>query len=121
MKKIPVFEPTIGEEEKKLVISALDLGEISGSFGEYIPKFEQSFSNYCDMKYGITVCNGSIALHLAMSALGIKKGDEVLVSSLTNIASAFCVVYNGAKPVAVDSERETWNMDPEDIEKKNNT
>jgi len=107
---IPVFEPVIGKEEINAVVDALKKGEISGSYGKYIPEFEQKFAEYCSSRYGVAVTNGTSALHLAVAAAGINKGDEVLISSSTNIATALAVVYNGAVPVPVDSEPLTWNM-----------
>src|SRR5687767_14622849 len=108
---IEVFEPIIGEEEIEAVVAALRRGEISGSFGESIPAFEQEFANYVGCEYGVAVSSGSTALHIAVAAAGIGAGDEVLVSSSTNIATALAVIHNGAIPVPVDSENVTWNLD----------
>lgn len=113
---IPVFEPSIGQEEIELVTDALKKGEISGSFGNYIPEFEKQFAEYCGVKHGIAVTSGTTALHLAVQAAGIGKGDEVLVSASTNIATALACYHNGAVPIAVDSENETWNLDLKKIE-----
>src|ERR1044072_6132443 len=113
---IEVFEPVIGEEEIQAVVSALRRGEISGSFGESIPRFEQEFAEYCECKYGVAVSSGSTALHLAVAAARIGPGDEVLVSSSTNIATALAVIHNQAIPVPVDSESLTWNLDLDLIE-----
>lgn len=113
---IPVFEPEIGQEEIDAVVAALKRGEISGSFGETIPKFEQSFADFCGVKYGVAVSSGTTALHLAVAAAGIGAGDEVLVSASTNIATALAIYHNGALPVAVDSEAVTWNLDLDLIE-----
>lgn len=113
---IEVFEPIIGDEEIKAVEAALRRGEISGSFGESIPRFEQEFAAYCGCQHGIAVSSGSTALHLAVAAAGIGEGDEVLVSASTNIATALAVVHNGAIPVPVDSESLTWNLDLDLIE-----
>jgi len=107
---IPVFEPIIGEEEISAVVAALRRGEISGTFGVAIPQFEQEFAEYCGCKYGIAVNSGTSALHLAVAAAGIGPGDEVLVSTSTNIATALAAVHNGAIPVPVDSESVTWNL-----------
>ena len=115
---IRVSEPIIGKEEISNVIEALKKGEISGSFGGFIPKFEENFANYCECKYGVTVNNGTTALHLAIASLNIKDDDEVIVSAFTNMATAFSVVYNNAIPVPVDSEPETWNIDVTKIEEK---
>src|SRR5215207_1960467 len=113
---IEVFDPIIGEEEIKAVVAALRRGEISGSFGESIPRFEQEFAAYCGCKYGVAVSSGSTALHIAVAAAGIGAGDEVLISASTNIATALAVVHNGAIPVPVDSEEITWNLNLDLIE-----
>ncbi len=113
---IQVFDPIIEEDEIAAVVDALRKGEISGSFGQYIPDFEQAFANYCGVKYGVAVSNGSTALHVAVTAAGIGEGDEVLVSASTNIATALAVIHNNAIPVPVDSEALTWNLDLDLIE-----
>ena len=113
---IEVFDPTIGDEEIEAVVVALRRGEISGSFGQSIPAFEQGFANYVGCEYGVAASSGSTALHLAVAAAGIGAGDEVLVSSSTNIATALAVIHNGAIPVPVDSENVTWNLDLDLIE-----
>ena len=113
---IPVFEPIIGEEEIAYVVDALRRGELSGSFGTYLARFEQEFAEYCGCKHGIAVTSGTTALHLAVAAAGIGSGDEVLVSASTNIATALGVIHNGALPVPVDSENVTWNLDLDLIE-----
>lgn len=109
--KFPVFEPEIGHEEIAAVTDALLKGEISGSFGGYIPAFERGFADYIGVKHAVAVCNGSVALHLACAAAGIGPGDEVLVSSSTNIATALGPFHCGAFPVGVDAEPDTWNLD----------
>lgn len=113
---IEVFDPIIGDEEIEAVVAALKRGEISGSFGQSIPAFEQGFANYVGCEYGVAASSGSTALHLAVAAAGIGAGDEVLVSSSTNIATALAVIHNGAIPVPVDSENVTWNLDLDLIE-----
>ena len=107
---IPVFEPVIGQEEIDAVVAALRAGEISGNFGEYVPRFEKEFAEYCGCRYGVAVNSGTSALHLAAAVAGVGPGDEVLVSACTNIATALAVVHNRAIPVPVDSEEETWNL-----------
>jgi perosamine synthetase len=114
--KIPVFEPIIEQDEIDSVVAALKRGEISGTFGEALKEFEQSFAEYSGCKYGIALANGTVALHLAVDAAGIQPGDEVLVSASTNIATALCVAHNNAVPVPVDSESITWNLDLDLIE-----
>lgn len=113
---IQVFEPVIGDEEIDAVVAALKRGEISGSFGEAIPQFEQEFAEYCGCKYGIAVSSGTTALHLAVAAAGIGPGDEVLVSASTNIATALAIIHNGAIPISVDAEETTWNLNLDLIE-----
>lgn len=114
---IPIAEPSLGEEELKNVTEAVKSGWI-GSKGKFITEFEEKFARYCGVKYGIATSNGTVALHLALTALGIKKGDEVIVPTLTFIATANAVRYTGAKPAFVDSHLGYWCIDPEKIEEK---
>ena len=116
-KFIPVCEPLLNGNEVKYVTDAVTTGWISSS-GSYVKRFEDSFAHYCGMKYGVAVTNGTVALHVALAALGIGKGDEVIIPSFTMIASAFAVTYTGAMPVFVDADRETWNIDVNKIEEK---
>lgn len=116
---IPVAEPVIGKEEERLVLDGLRSGWVS-SIGKYILKFEKEFADFCNTKYAVTTSNGTAALHLALVAASIGPGDEVIVPSLTFVATANAVVYTGAKPVFVDSELDTWNIDPEKIKGKIN-
>jgi perosamine synthetase len=112
--RIPVAQPEIGDEELANVISALKSGWVS-SKGPFIEEFEKNFANYIGTKYGVTASNGTAALHLALAALGIKKGDKVLVPSLDFISVANVVTYVGAEPVFVDSHPDYWCMDPSKI------
>jgi len=114
--KIPVFEPVIGEDEIYAVTDALRRGEISGAFGKALDGFESEFASYCGVKHGIAVCNGTVAIQLAVNAANIGPGDEVLISSCTNIATALGVIHNGATPIPVDSENITWNLNLDLIE-----
>lgn len=116
-KFIPVCEPYLAGNEIKYVLDAVETGWISSS-GKYIPEFEKAFASYCGVKHGIAVSNGTVALHLALVALGIGKGDEVIIPNFTMIATAFAVCYTGALPVFVDAEKETWNIDVGKIEEK---
>lgn len=115
--RIPVAEPYIGDEELKNVIEAVKSGWIS-SKGKFIEEFEREFAKYCGVKYGVATANGTVALHLALKALGIGKGDEVIVPALTFVATANAVTYCNAKPVFVDSHPEYWCINPEKIEEK---
>jgi perosamine synthetase len=108
---IPVFAPTLGNDELDNAIQAIKEGAISGSFGRFIPEFEEGFAHYCGAKYGVATTSGTTALHLALKAYGIGSGDQVILPTFTNIATCLAVVYAGATPVVVDSERRTWNMD----------
>jgi perosamine synthetase len=116
-KYIPVCEPCLDGNEKKYVMDCMETGWISSS-GKYVKAFEESFSAYCDCNYGVAVCNGTVSLHLALTALGIGKGDEVIIPNFTMIASAYAVCYTGAKPVFVDADSDTWNIDTNKIEEK---
>ena len=116
-KFIPVCEPSLLGNELKYVTEAVSSGWIS-SAGKYVTAFEVEFAKYCGCKYGVSVCNGTIALHLALIALGIGKDDEVIVPAFTMIASAFAVCYTGAMPVFVDADPKTWNIDVSKIEEK---
>lgn len=113
---LPVAEPSLGEKELLYVTDCIISNWIS-STGKYVNKFEALFADYCGSRYAVTTSNGTTALHLALLALGIQQGDEVIVPSLTFIATANAVSYTGAKPVFVDSEPRTWNIDPDLIEK----
>lgn len=112
---IPVYQPTLGEKEKQNVIECLDSTWIS-SKGRFVKEFEHAFASYIGTKYGTAVNNGTTALHLALLALGIGRGDEVIVPALTYVASVNTIHYTGATPVFCDSRMDTWQMDPEDIE-----
>lgn len=113
---IPVFEPNIGDDEINAVVAALERGEISGTFGTAISEFEQEFAEYCGCKFGVSVTSGTTALHLAVASININPGDEVLLSTGTNIATALAVVHNRCIPVPIDSEEITWNLDLDLIE-----
>ena len=114
---LPVCEPTLLGNEEKYVLEAIQDGWIS-SGGEFVSKFEKNFAAYCGVGFGVSVCNGTAALHLALRTLGIQAGDEVLIPSFTMIATAFAVCYTGAKPVFVDIDPQSWNIDPAQIKAK---
>lgn len=116
--KIPVSSPFLGEEETKLVSEAVTAGEISGNFGKFLPQFEKDFANYVGCEHGVAVANGTVALHLALATLDIGPGDEVLVGTFTNMATFFAVLYQGAIPVPIDIESDTWNINPALLEAK---
>ncbi len=114
---IPVCIPTLGKKELEYVQDCVKTNWIS-SQGGYIKKFEEGFSSYCGAKYGISCTSGTTALHLALESLGIGFGDEAIIPNFTMIATSYAVIYTGARPVLVDSEPYTWNIDTEKIEEK---
>jgi perosamine synthetase len=114
---IPVAAPTLNGNEKAYVVDCLDSTWISSN-GKYIERFEQAFADFCGVQHAAACCNGTVALHLALMALGVGPSDEVIVPTLTFVATANAVTYCGARPVFVDSEPETWNIDPAVIEAK---
>jgi perosamine synthetase len=115
--KYPVYSPYLNGREKALVLDCLESTWIS-SKGKYVGQFEDSFASWLGAERAVTVSNGTVALHVALVALGIGPGDEVLVPTLTYIASANAVKYTGADVVFVDSERDYWQLDIEDAERK---
>jgi len=117
IRNIPVCSPFLAGNEIKYVTDAVSTGWIS-SAGSYIGRFEKAFADYCGVKEGVAVVNGTVALHLALRALNIGPGDEVIVPNFTMIASAFAVCYLGAKPVFVDAAPDSWNIDVTRIEEK---
>ncbi|MES9899032.1 MAG: DegT/DnrJ/EryC1/StrS family aminotransferase [Sedimenticola sp.] len=112
---IPVAEPALVGNERHYVMDCLDSNWISSN-GKYIKKFEDGFGQLCAAEHAVSCSNGTVALHLALLALGVGPGDEVIVPTLTFVSTANAVAYCGAKPVFIDSENETWNMDVELIE-----
>lgn len=108
---IPVSKPDLSELEKKYLNDAFDSGWIS-STGEYVEKFEELWAGQIGTKFALSVSNGTVALHLALAALGIGPGDEVIVPNLTFIATVNAVTYVGAKPILVDVSTSNWGMDP---------
>ena len=114
---IPVNEPLLGEREGQYLAECLRTGWIS-SAGRFIEEFEQKWAEYCGMKYGIAVSNGSTALQVAVGCLDLLPGDEVIMPSFTIISCALPVVERGGAPVLVDCDPETWCMDVAQIEAK---
>ena len=106
---IRVNEPWLGKEELKKVVACLKSNWIS-SQGKYLTEFEENFAHYCGVRYGISTTSGTTALHLALAALGVGPGDEILIPTFTMAATAFAIAYCGAKPVFIDSEPETFNI-----------
>lgn len=117
MIKIPVYQPELTGNEKKYVNECIDTNWIS-SQGRFVRDFQTKFKEYIGTSHALAVANGTLAIHLALMALGIGAGDEVIVPTLTYIASVNAVRYTGATPVFVDSLPDTWQMDPNDLEAK---
>jgi len=112
---IPVNEPDLSGNEKKYLQECIDTGWIS-SEGLFVERLESGLCHQTGRKHAFAVCNGSAALELAVKAIGIKKGDEVIMPTFTIISCALAVVRAGATPVYVDGDSHTWNMKVEDIE-----
>jgi perosamine synthetase len=115
--KYPVYQPSLGQKERENVLECLDSTWIS-SKGKFITQFENSFSEFVGVKHSVAVCNGTVAIHVALLALGIGEGDEVIVPSFTYIASVNAIKYTGAKAVFVDSDLQSWQLDPTKFEDK---
>jgi len=115
MNFIPISQPSITQKEIDYVTDAVKSTWIS-SLGKYIDRFEEDFAAFCGTKYAITTSNGTVALHLALKAMGIGEGDEVIVPDLSFIATANAVTYSGAKAVFVDIDSFNLCIDPKAIE-----
>jgi perosamine synthetase len=113
---IPVNEPIIAPHAKKYVLDCLNTGWISSS-GKYLAAFEQSFAAYLGVTFATTTTNGTTALHLALAALGLGPGDEIIIPDLTIVSCGLAALYVGATPVVVDVDPTTGNIDPTKIEK----
>lgn len=114
---IPVNEPVLSEDSKRFVNECLDTGWISSS-GSFVKKLEDDFASFIGAKYGVTISSGTAALHVALLSLGIGPGDEVIVPAFTMGATWLAVLYTGAKPVFVDCEPETYNIDVKKVGEK---
>ena len=114
--RIPVALPDLKGKEFEYLTDAFLSTWISSS-GKYIDMFESKFSSFCGSNYGIAVSNGTVALQLALEALGIGEGDEVIVPDLTFAATINSVLHVNATPVIVDIEEESWCIDPKEIVK----
>ena len=114
-KKIPYADPYITEEDVNAVAEAVRDKRLSQ--GEYVARFEQEFAEHMNRKHGVAATNGTAALHLGVLAAGIQPGDEVIIPSFTFAATANCVLYVQGKPVFVDIDPNTFNVDPESVEK----
>lgn len=111
---IPLARPYIGEEEVEAVSEVLRSGRLS--LGPKLQEFEEAFADYVGTRHAVGVSSGTAGLHLCMRALGVGEGDEVVTTPFSFIASANCIVYEGARPVFVDIDEETLNLDPDRVE-----
>lgn len=117
---IPVNTPLLDGNEKRYLNECIDTGWIS-SEGPFVKAFEEKFPARVGRKYGIAVSNGSVALDAALLALGLEKGDEVIMPAFTIISCASAIIRAGAVPVLVDADPVTWNMDVNQVEHKINS
>lgn len=109
--RIFLSPPHMGEDERRLLLEAFDSNWIA-PLGPHVDAFEEELAARVRMPHAAAVSSGTAALHLALRLLGVSSGDDVLVSTLTFVASANAVAYQGARPVFIDSDTSTWNMDP---------
>lgn len=113
---IALTQPQLNGNEYNYLIDAF-LSTWISSTGKYITQFEKNFAEYCGVQYGIATSNGTTALHLALTALGVGDGDEVIIPDITFAATINAVIYTGARPVIVDINEESWEIDPHEIER----
>lgn len=116
MSKVFLDAPNLGDIEKKYILQAIDSNFVS-VVGPFVSEFEEKFAQYIGSERAVSTQSGTAALHMALYELGIGEGDEVIVPALTFIATINPVLYVGAKPVIVDVDPVTWNIDPQEIKK----
>jgi len=112
---IELDAPNLGDLEKEYLAKVIDSGFVS-TFGPFVSEFEERFARYLNVQRAVSTQSGTAALHMALYEMGIGRGDEVIVPALTFVATAAPVMYVGAGPVFADVERDTWNIDPKEIE-----
>ena len=117
MKFIPVNRPIFIGNESKYIMDCIKSGYVS-SEGAYVKKFEKKFAQFIGKKYAISVSNGTVALQIAYDSLGLKKDSEVILPAFTIISCIMPVIRSGGKPILVDVDRKTWNLDVKLLEKK---
>lgn len=113
---IPIAKPLIDIEEKNKVIEVMDTGMLAS--GKYVTEFEEKFASFIGAKHGIALSSGTTALHVAFEAAGIGSGDKVITTPFTFIASSNSILYSGARPVFVDIDANSYNIDPDSIRKE---
>ncbi len=117
---IKVSEPCLTGLERKYLTEAFDSGFISGA-GSFVSRLESEFAAFCGVGHSTTVSNGTVALHVAIRALGLSAGDEVIVPNFNGIYGVYALLYEGIIPVPVDADRDTWNIDVTNLESKINS
>jgi perosamine synthetase len=113
---IPISRPLLGEEEKEAVIAVLESGQLAQ--GPRVREFEEEFAAFCGVEQAVATSSGTTALVAALLAHGVGPGDEVITSPFTFVASANAILFTGARPVFVDVEEESYNVDPGLLEEK---
>ncbi|UCG95101.1 MAG: aminotransferase class I/II-fold pyridoxal phosphate-dependent enzyme, partial [archaeon] len=113
---INIASPILGEEERKAVMEVLESGMLVQ--GAKVEEFEKEFARYVGTEYAVATSSGTTALHLALLAMGIEPGDEVITTPFSFIATANCILFCGAKPVFADIDSKTFNINPERISDK---
>jgi perosamine synthetase len=114
--KIPLSSPDITDKERKRVLEVLDTPHLS--LGPKLAEFEEKFAQYTGSRYAIAVNSGTSALHLCVKAIDLKKGDEVVTTPFSFVASSNCLLFEGARPVFVDIDEKTWNIDINKLSEK---
>jgi perosamine synthetase len=117
MDKIPLYRPDLSGNERRYVLECIDSTWIS-SLGRFIEPFEQAIAQATGAKHAVAVCNGTVALHLALHCLGVSRGDEVIVPTFTYISSVNTIAQTGAAPVFADSRSSDWNIDVGEVERR---
>ena len=117
LKKISVSEPLLNKNTKKYINDCIESEWISSS-GKYLEEFESKWANYCNVREGIAVSNGTSALQIAFKSLELNPGDEVIMPSFTIISCATAIIEAGGKPILVDCYRDTWCLNVEEVKKR---
>src|SRR4051794_25397268 len=117
MSRIYLSPPHMGAEERALLLDAFDSNWIA-PLGPHVDAFERELAAKVGASHAVALSSGTAAIHLALEILGVKRGDEVLVSTLTFSASVNPIAYLGASPVLIDSSESTWNLDPALVEEE---
>lgn len=114
---VPLYRPYLGGREKEYVNQCIDSSWIS-SRGTFVERFENAFADFIGAPHATSVCNGTVGLHLALESLGFSQGDEVIVPTLTYVASVNTILQAGATPIFAESLDSTWQIDPADVRRK---